>query len=70
MPYLLSHYASALSVCLQFRPRLCDGEHESGHGGWTLLWLNGDDDDQPNDVWAPLGLGETDVNVRGLFLSV
>lgn len=29
-----------------------------------------DDDQQQHDVWTPLGLGETDVSVQGLFLKV
>jgi len=29
-----------------------------------------DDDQQLHDVWTPLGLGETDVRVWGLFLKV
>lgn len=45
VPYLLSHYALALSVFPQFRAGSYDGEPESGDGGWTPLWLDGDGDD-------------------------
>lgn len=66
VPYLLSHYALA-----QFHAGLYDGEDDSG---LTLLWLDGvddnDDDQQPNDARTPLGLSETDVNVRGSSVKV
>lgn len=70
MPYLLARYASALSVFPQFRAGLYDGEDVSGRTVLSVA-VDGDDDDQHlNDVWTPLGLGETDVNVQGLSLKV
>ncbi len=71
--YIFIHWVPLNKIMCQcthvYQKMIYDGLHVLGDEGWAFLWLNGDDDDddddqqQQSDVWVPLELGETDVNV-------